>query len=446
MLRSRLGWLGVLLLAGPAAGCGREAEHARGLVLVTVDTYRADHFLEERAGQALTPHLAEFAARAERFASAHSVSNCTTPGTAGILTGLLPRRSGVVSNLNVLPGRLASLATRLRAAGFRTGAVVSNPVLRPGTGFENGFDQYRFLRSDEEDRPGKPRAARVNAAALEWLDALASGARFFLWVHYMEPHGPYDPRPELRELFPREAFEAPRDVPLHDDNGGLGGIPRYQQKPIPTDRVRDAREYLSRYAGEVRALDADLGDFLGELDERGLLAASVVVLTADHGEALAGDAGYFFSHDNGLTQDQIHVPLLLAYPGCMPGAVHERAVSTVDVLPTVLPLLGLEATGELDGLDLLQDVEREAVSQIATATAVRSGPWTLVWSGGGEAELFDLSGGDPGVPAQEDAPRDVRRRLQEKLREVEKRPPLEPSVERTERPHARRDAEDEGSE
>jgi len=439
MLRSRLGWLAVLLAVGLVAGCRRQPDRARNLILITVDTYRADHLLEERAGRALTPRLATFAARAERFMNAHSVSNCTTPGVAGILTGLLPRRSGVFSNKQLLPARLPNLATWLRAAGFRTAAVVSNPVLRPGTGFESGFEEYRFLRSEEKARPGKPRAARVNEAALDWLAALPEGERFFLWAHYMEPHGPYDPRPELRELFPREAFEGQRDVPLLDDDSGLGGIPLYQQRSVSAEVIRDARDYLSRYAGEVRALDADLGDFLAELEERGLLSSSVVVLTSDHGEALVDDAGYFFSHDNGLTQDQIHVPLLLAFPSCTGGAVHDEPVSTVDIVPTVLRLLGTGMPGELDGVDLAQDVRPGVVSQIASETAVRSGAWKLIRSVGGGAELVDLSRGDPGLSSGEDAPPAVRRRLEEMLREVEKRPPLESPVERPKREHARRE-------
>lgn len=439
MLRLGLGWVAVLASAILAVACGGKAGGARNLILITVDTYRADHFLEERAGQALTPRLAAFAARAERFLNAQSVSNCTTPGVAGILTGLLPRRSGVVGNKHVLPSTLPDLATRLRAAGFRTAAVVSNPVLRPGTGFENGFGEYRFLRSEEETRPGKPRAARVNEAALDWLDALPGDERFFLWAHYMEPHGPYAPEPELRALFPREAFEAPHDVPLLDDDSGLGGIPRYQQRGVPPDVAQDARDYLARYAGEVRALDADLGDFLAELEERGLLAASVVVLTSDHGEALAGDAGYFFSHDNGLTQDQIHVPLLLAFPGCTAGAVHAEPVSTVDIVPTVLRLLAVEMPGEVDGVDLARVDRPAVVSQIASATAVRSGSWKLIRSAGGGAELFDLGRAEPGLSSGEDVPPGVRRSLEEMLRNVERRSRLEPSVERPERPHARRE-------
>lgn len=433
MLRSALA---PLLSALLAAACGHDADGARSLILITVDTYRADHFLEERAGQALTPRLAAFAARAERFQNAHSVSNCTTPGVAGILTGLLPRRSGVVSNKHLLPSRLPSLASRLRAAGLRTAAIVSNPVLRPGTGFENGFEEYRFLRSEEETRPGKPRAARVNESALAWLDALPAGERFFLWAHYMEPHGPYAPQPEHAALFPREAFDAPRDVPLLDDDSGLGGIPRYQQRRVPPELVRDARDYLARYAGEVRALDEDLGDFLAALEERGLLSTSVVVLTADHGEALAGDAGHYFSHDNGLTQDQIHVPLLLAFPGCEGGAVHAGPVSTVDIVPTVVRLLGLELRGELDGVDLTRADRPGVVSQIASASAVRSGAWKLVRDAG-RSELFDLTRGDPGAAGE--APPGVRRELEEFLRDVERRPPLAPSAERPERPNARRE-------
>jgi arylsulfatase A-like enzyme len=292
--------LALSLLLGPLlalwVGCGGGAEEAvpepapepaRDLVLVTIDTWRGDHFDGERAGQPLTPELSAFADGGVRFTAAHSVVSETSPGTVGFLTGLIPRRSGVMINVHVLPAGVPTMATIVKDAGFATAAVVANPVLRPGLGFDQGFDSYELV--PRGDLP-KARASAVTDAALAAFDALPAGedGRRFLWVHYLDPHGPYVPPEETRELFPVDAFEAPRDVPFLDDQSGLGGIPLYQRAGLGTP-PHDGRDYMARYAAEVRDMDGQVARLLDGLAERGVLDRAVVAITSDHGEALAGD-------------------------------------------------------------------------------------------------------------------------------------------------------------
>ena len=144
---------------------------SRTVVLVIADTWRGDHAFTEKVGQPLTPHLTSFAQTAEVFRDANSVSNSTSPGTAGILTGLYPNRSTVDRNMSKLPAKIPTLASLLAEHGFKTGAVVANPVLRPGMGFEQGFDHYELI---QRTRPveTKVRGRRVVEAALSWLDGL----------------------------------------------------------------------------------------------------------------------------------------------------------------------------------------------------------------------------------------------------------------------------------
>ena len=145
-------------LAG--TGCAKHTASGatpRHLILVTVDTYRGDHLLSERGGVPLTPEIARLALESVVFTEALSVSNCTSPGTAGILTGLWPHRSGVNANVHQLSEALPTLADVLSEAGFRTAGFVSNPVLRPGTGFEQGFDVYERIKSDEAPRAAAAR-------------------------------------------------------------------------------------------------------------------------------------------------------------------------------------------------------------------------------------------------------------------------------------------------
>lgn len=399
------------LAAGLGGGCGRSAGEEDGaaaapppprdVILITADTWRGDHFDTERAGVPLTPALSAFAGSGVRFTAAYSVASETSPGTSGFLTGLIPRRSGVVANAHMLPADATSLATVLAGHGFATTAVVSNPVLRPGVGFEQGFDAYRLVRYDPKSGVPKARGADVTDAALAAFDALPENAEGrFLWVHYLEPHGPYVPPADLRELFPVERFEAPRDIPFLNNQSGRGGIPVYQRKGL-TPPSHDGRDYVARYAAEVRSLDREAGRLLDGLAARGVLDRAIVVLTSDHGEALAGDHGYFFSHNNGLTEDQVHVPMVIRCPGCPFGRTVDRPVSTVDVMPTVLARLGLPGPSgvELDGIDLFGPAAGNrplaVFSQRGREVAVREGDWKLVWPHGEDPRLFDLAS-DPG--------------------------------------------------
>lgn len=404
-------FLGAALLA--ASACGDTPEPARHLVLITVDTWRGDHFDTERAGTFLTPELSRFADGGVRFTAAHSAGCETSPGTAGILTGLLPRRSGVVVNSHLLPLEVPTLAEMLRDTGFATEAVVANVVLAPGMGFDQGFEGYELVH-----RPPKAAAREVTDAALERLqareEAVRSDGRLFLWVHYMDPHGPYVPPEDDLRSFPVDAFDAPRDVPLlpEGNHSGWGGVPSYQHvvfDPPP----RDARDYLARYAGEVRAMDRQVGRLLGTLDERGVLAEAVVVLTSDHGEALAGDHGFYFSHANGLTQDQIHVPLVLRCPGCPQGRVVRRPVSTLGVVPTALQRLAVEPPEDhvLDGHELLEDGKHLAYAERRGEVTLRRGGWKAVWLRDEGTRLFE-------VPADPGERRDLAAAHPERLKEL----------------------------
>ena len=386
--------LAIALLGLSGCGHGDDAAVPRHLILITVDTWRGDHAFTTRAGVELTPRLSAFAAQAVHFSAAQSAANCTSPGTTALMTGLLPQRAGVVKNIHMLPRTVPTLATTLARAGFDTAGFVGNPVLAPEFGFGRGFDTYEFVQR----QPGstKVRARQVSRAALAWLDEHGEGERLFLWAHFMEPHGPYEPPARHAALFPTEAFDAPRDLELQPEgkSSGLGKVPAYQQVP-GYDDLHDGREYLARYAAEVHALDDALGDLLDELDRRGLLERSVLVLTSDHGEALAGDHGYYFCHQTGLTQDQVHVPLLLRYPGCAAGTRRAEPVSLVDVLPTVLARLGVADDGARDGADLLADSGRAVASQSPSQMSLREGPWKLTVDADGAALLVNLDD-DPG--------------------------------------------------
>ncbi len=441
--------VGLLLLAcgggrgpgGSGSGGGPSGEAASegarpNLILLTVDTWRGDHFLGQRGGVALTPNLEKLAASSIVFEQAASVACATSAGVAGILTGLIPRRSGVVVNDHRLPAAVPTLATLLLEAGYRTGAFVANPVVEPGHGFERGFETYELIRREKPLR--KARAEAVNARALAWLDGLGEGEPFFLWLHYMEPHGPYEPPEEILDLFPAEAFSGSQGVPIlpKGDNSGRGGIPSYQQYR-QKEPSGEAAFYARRYAAEVFSMDRQAGILIEALESRDALEQSVFLLSSDHGEALDDDHGFYFSHGNGVTLDQVAVPLLLRCPGCDAGKRVREPVSTADILPTVAAYLGLPLP-EVDGRSLLDPSPRDVVSQFARVWGLRQGEWKLRASGRAGVVMHDL-GADPGESLDlREQEKERFQGLRRRLGEIRRRPVVAESEARGEVSEERR--------
>jgi arylsulfatase A-like enzyme len=164
-----------------------------------------------------------------------------------------------------------------------------------------------------------------------------------VWVHYQDPHGPYDPPGDRRErLLPgeRAAPGGDRRLPLGADHQGLGGIPRYQY----LDDRNDVAFYRAGYRAEIGYMDEQLGRLLAALDHGDLWRESIVVFAADHGESL-GEENVWFAHGSRLTDEQVRVPLLIAAPGRPPGR-RADPVSLVDVFPTLLGMLGVPPDGD----------------------------------------------------------------------------------------------------
>ena len=294
-----------LALAGAPAG----AAPAASVVLVTVDTLRPDA-LGWVAGRNATPEIDRLAAEGARFPGAISPVPLTLPAHASILTGLEPPRHGVRDNGQVLGPGVATLAEALKGRGYRTAAFVSGYPLRALFGLERGFERYDdrlpLKGQDFGDRP----AAETVRAALAWLKDVPGP--FFLWVHFYDPHDPYDPPAALRRPGPRGAYD-----------------------------------------GEVTAVDAAVGEL-----RRGLAPRTeplLTVLTADHGESLGEhgeDTHGFFVYDSTL-----RVPLLVHFPGRVKPAAPAAVPRLVDVAPTVLDLLGLPPLAPADGLSLRPALE-----------------------------------------------------------------------------------------
>ncbi len=300
-------------LAGLSPGMARGVD----VVLVTLDTTRPDR-LGCYGGPVATPAVDALAARGFRFDAAIAVAPITLPAHTSILTGLYPPSSGVRSNgeYRLGPGP-ATLAELLRASGRKTGAFVSAFVLDARYGLDRGFDTYddRVSAAKGPSFPSGTQERRADAttdAALSWIARQRKEDRLFLWVHYFDPHAPY---------------EAPEPWPS-----------RFPGRP---------------YLAEIAFVDAQIGRLAKGLAAAGRLDRALVVVVGDHGESL-GEHGEA-THGIFVYDSTVRVPLLIRPPGGLakPAIVADRVVSQVDLLPTVLDLLGLPDRAKRDGVSLL---------------------------------------------------------------------------------------------
>lgn len=344
------GKIPVLLLALALSGC-RPAPPPPSILLVVVDTLRADAVdvlgPEDRPHRGATPRLDRFADDAAVFRRTVTPAPFTMPAMAAMMTGAWPDRSGVIahepgSSLRAWPG--ATLAEAARRSGLATAAVVANPwLVRRGTGFDRGFDEFsRVFRPGQAE--GANSATAVTDEAIRLLDGLA-GRRFLMWVHYFDPHMPYGPPPRFAAA--AGAAPAPSRVmaDFSADDRDLGRL--YRGEGYDAGEIEQARRL---YDGEVRYVDAEIGRLLDRVAALGLAPGTIVVVASDHGEAL-GEHGLFFAHDYTLYDELVRAVLMLKGPG-VPAALREDEASLVDAMPTLCRLAALDCDDARDGRDL----------------------------------------------------------------------------------------------
>jgi len=331
--------------------CGRGPTE-RWLILVTCDTLRADRLGAYGGPPGLTPNLDALLERSLVFRSAFAPSSYTLPSLSALMTGLHPEELGMLENVSELRAE-ASLASVLRLHGWRTGAVVSNYVLRTGTGMELGFDFYDDTYPQSEANRDLPEriASDTTAAALAMAERLRAerATRAFLWVHYQDPHGPYLPPDGRRERYLEIERRAPdgRRQLVARPMLGVASIPVYQY----VDGEHEVAFYRAGYSGEIDFFDHEIGQLLAGLEERGIGRDAIVVFTADHGESL-GENDYWFAHGEYLTDPLVRVPLGIRVPGAAPGQRSDLA-ALVDLFPTLLQLAGIGVPSGHPGRDLL---------------------------------------------------------------------------------------------
>jgi arylsulfatase A-like enzyme/Flp pilus assembly protein TadD len=306
------------------------AKPALNVVLITIDTLRADHVGCYGYKQIKTPNIDALASDGARFERAFAVVPVTLPSHSTMLTGTYPMLSGMHDfSGNKLSALQPTLASVLKQAGYQTGAVVSAAVLDSRFGLNHGFDFYYdhfdFSRLDERNLDEMERPGNVAAdVALDWLGK-NSQKKFFLWMHLYDPHFPYRP-------------------------------------PEPYNR-----EYADRpYDGEIAFADEQVGRLLKFLKEKGIYKNTVIVLCGDHGESL-GEHGEK-THGFFIYNATMHVPLIIRVPGnAAAESVIADPASLVDIMPTVLSAVGLEIPSQVQGRNLFPDLHQAEKNRAAQA-------------------------------------------------------------------------------
>lgn len=326
--------IALLVVVALGSGCGDNAPVLPDVVVITLDTLRADH-VSVYGGLADTPSIDGLATDGMLFERVVAPLPETRPSHATLMTSQYPRHHGLVSNSHSLSDEALSVAEVYRSAGYQTGAFVGCALFSPESGLQQGFDH--FADSAEPQRPSH----EVVPLAREWLADVEPHRPFFMWLHLFDPHMPYEP-PNPSPASPGEAGLDEFTWPI------LMAAARRNEGNVPAPLLRRAR---TLYRDEVEHMDGQLGLILADLRTRPNWSSTIVVATADHGECF--ENGIFFDHSYCLGEGALAVPLVLRAEGVERGRRSRAVVELLDVAPTLLRLSGIEVPSAFAGRGLL---------------------------------------------------------------------------------------------
>lgn len=403
---------------------------APNVLLIVIDTQRADHFSSYGYARETTPRLDAFAREGTLFEAAYANSSWTLPSFASMLTGRLPQehRAGVMRR-PYLDRELPTMAEEFRRNGYATGGFVANGWwCGRQTRIDRGFIRYEDFYGNvgdavvrtqlgryygttvrgwlgEEDVLGRKRVGDINREFLSWLEGIGE-RRFFAMLNYVDVHAPYVPPPPFRGRFSNASG---RGSDKSEINIGAihDAMPEFTAEQF--DAMRDA------YDESLLSVDAGFGDLIDDLRRRGILDETIVIITSDHGESF-GEQGMVW-HGHSLHLEQVRVPLIVRFPSAVAAGVREATpVDLSRLAASVAAMAGLPgapfgdalfpgAPGPLLAEDAVADAAVARRSQVpgpwptsrASLTAVISERWLLVLEDGQPAELFDLAADPKGL-------------------------------------------------
>lgn len=391
-------WAAAIALLLASGACRRG-----DVLLITVDALRPDHLGLYGYPRPTSRNLDRRLADAAVFLRAYSAAGQTAPSVPSLLSGRLPQEHGVRMIWQLLPDRSA-LIPDLLPPRYQTAAFVSNMVLTDeAMGLGGHFDHYDdFVDEKESARVVFERNARRTVdAAIRWLREGWDRSRpLFLWIHLIDPHGPYQTPPEWSPLFTRPSQEPAEPRPSEPGSpGGLARVAAYMRLPGVTDGLG----YVDRYDDEIAFADHHLERLFRAYSDLADLDQALIVVSADHGESMM-EHDRWFSHGHHVYEEVVRVPLIVRGPGVRPGP-RDQPVSAIDVAPTILRFAGATVPEDLQGIDLRDsgsaDPDRSIFFEASTARSQWRGElrglrkWIVrLAKGSGEVEeswFFDLA-------------------------------------------------------
>lgn len=328
-----------------------EAETDRNVILIVIDALRSDHLGCYGYHRQTSPNLDALAGEGAVFETCYAQSSWTLPSVASILTSLYPTMHGTTLHGDKLPDEVTTIAEILKEEGYITYGYVANPNIKSIFNFNQGFDffddylmrdrmYYAALRCLPYYRDNlrawtgrsftfsdRDNIKLANERIVPWLKRY-SHENFFMYIHYMDPHRPYSPPKRYRTMYP------------------------YVENDIVS-------KYISLYDGEIRFADEYMNKLLDTLKLLGIYDKTLIVITSDHGEAF-GEHGDF-EHGKTIYQEQLKVPLIMKFTGSIPpGKVVKQAVRLIDVVPTILDVLGVTNSDKMEGSSLLPLIEGDS--------------------------------------------------------------------------------------
>jgi len=333
----------------------RPARHAGlNVVLVTIDTLRADHLGAYGYRRHTSPNIDALAKEGTLFEAAYTFWPKTRGSFVMIHTGRRPSENGYSRKHPVLLGFNPTIAGVLKKAGYRTVAVVDNPNVAAQYGYAEGFERYRETWEEKALVSEMDRARAITADGSHFLESAPPETPFFLWLHYVNPHAPYSPPPPYDTAFLDAESRAGDRLPVVPDFHG--GIPK--QWAVPGHDRRGY--YVAQYDGEIAAVDHEVGEVVRALRSSKVGDRTLVIVTSDHGESL-GEHDYYFDHGENVFDPCLRIPMLIVEPGAA-AARTQTLASTLDLMPTILDAAKVSYPPDLAGSSLLPVVEGRAAA------------------------------------------------------------------------------------
>jgi arylsulfatase A-like enzyme len=381
----------VILFAGSSCGKGSHSQDGSrpNIILISIDTLRADHIHGLGYDRETTPMLDRLIQRGSAFSTAVSNAPWTLPSHASMLTSLYPHTHGLTSEPLALNEKVETLPILLNRAGYKTAGVTTMPHLSPRHGFNRGFDTYICQEM---------RAPAALEIVLKLLREIESEP-FFVFIHLFDVHSDYDPSQRFLSMFESS----------YEGNVDGTGKTLYQIRNGELEPSEDDLAHLvALYDAGIRQLDNHLEMFFNALQTRNILDNTVIIVTSDHGEEFLEHGGVL--HGQTLYDELMRIPLIIAGPEIPEGELVTKQVQIIDIMPTILDLCGVPIPPEAEGRSMVPLMRRENAEWAEIAfmeadwrnvkhdikRAIRTDGYKLYYDRySGKEELYDLIS-DPG--------------------------------------------------